>query len=421
LLKGFFQKNPISPLALKLLITAFTFHPERNGVAEVASRHAFGLAARGHEVTVVTSPTEARSAEAYPQNLRVVTFSVSGSADCRVGFSGEVDAYREFVATFPCDAILMHCWHSWATDTLFPVLDRNPARKILISHGYNKHVWEPYARFPWGIGGWLGWLPYVFRFPSQIQKIDHLVVLSAGPFWKRLFDRYAMEWLGNPRWSVIPNGASILDGEGEAAAASDFRQQFGIPAEEVLLLQVSNYNEGKNQLAALRCFAQSGLEQATLVFIGGVLNEYGRKLQAELEILQRAHPGLKVKILEKLPRASIAAAYRAADLFLLFSRGEMQPLVLIDAMACGLPFIASDTGCIAEMPGGIVVANEAELVEQMRLLATGTTLRERLGALGRKAAQEHYHWKVILDRYEALLFQLTAPPSPGALSAPSVS
>ncbi len=59
--------------------------------------------------------------------------------------------------------------------------------------------------------------------------------------------------------------------------------------------------------------------------------------------------------LEKQARDSIRAAYRAADCVVLSSRRETQPLVLLDSMAAGKPFITTDVGCVRDFSGGLVV------------------------------------------------------------------
>ena len=63
-------------------------------------------------------------------------------------------------------------------------------------------------------------------------------------------------------------------------------------------------------------------------------------------------------------------AYRAADLFVLSAKAETQPIVLLEAMASRTPWLATDTGCVSELPGGVVVRSEDELVEKMRELAS---------------------------------------------------
>jgi len=388
---------------LKILISTFTFHPEGNGVAEVAAVQAFGLARQGHEVTVVCAPIQERKPADYPPNLKIVEYRFSREGEFT--FSGQVKEYQDFIATFPCDAMLIHCWQAWPLDAAFPVLERNPAKKILVSHGYTAHLWEPRASFPWGLGGWLRWQPYVWSFFRFLSKLDHVVFLSARKDFGRFFDHTLMRLFGDSRWTVIPNGASIRSAP---ADLPDFRKQFGIAPDALLLLSVANYSRRKNQLAALRAFAKSGLENAVLVFIGSECNEYTRELQKTLAGMQGMAKGQRVLILDHVAKDLIFAAYRSADLFVLSAEAETQPLVLLDAMACGLPFISTDTGCIAELPGGIVVSSEKEMTAAMHKLAEDPQGRKELGRQGAEAVDSTYNWDRVLARYETLLETLVS-------------
>ena len=60
--------------------------------------------------------------------------------------------------------------------------------------------------------------------------------------------------------------------------------------------------------------------------------------------------GLKnVKLLGKLPNADLPAHFHASSVFLMPSREEGSPHVLLEAMASGIPFVASDVGGVREL------------------------------------------------------------------------
>lgn len=399
---------------MNILIATFTFYPEGNGVSEVASVHAFGLARRGHNVTVVCTSNKERKKVDFPPNLKVVEFQVSGSAELGRGFSGQVKEYQDFLASFECDVIFVHCWNVWPLDAAWPALKRNRAKKVMVSHGYTAHLWNRVPKFPWGLGVWLRMQPYFWKFPSHIRTFDHMVVLSSKKDWSRFIDRTLMDYLGNPNWSAIPNGASIRDASEELP---DFRASYGISSGELLVLNVANYCDRKNQIVALRSFASASLKNAVLVFIGEEENNYALAMKKTLREMERDHPGLKVLILDHISKKMIRAAYRAADLLVLPSKAETQPLVLIDAMACGLPFVSIDSGCISEMQGGVVVSSEKQMVAAIKKLAENPAYRKELGAIGKKAADEDYNWDKVLDRYEELLYKLV----PAAQHQPQIS
>jgi glycosyltransferase involved in cell wall biosynthesis len=168
---------------------------------------------------------------------------------------------------------------------------------------------------------------------------------------------------------------------------------------------VGLYAVSKGQEAALRAFSDSRIGNATLVFIGNEFNDYARHLQqlaAHLPLGERS----AVLFLEQQARANIRAAYLAADLVLLASKGETQPLVLLDAMACGKPFLSTDVGCVSEMPGGVTVRTAEALAGQLRSLRDDMDRRRSLGNLGRAAAQSTYYWPSVIEAYERLIRQV---------------
>lgn len=178
---------------------------------------------------------------------------------------------------------------------------------------------------------------------------------------------------------------------------------------QYLLLNVANYCDRKNQISTLRAFLEAGRTDSTLVFIGGELNDYSAAMKRLYDewIHRYPHATGRVLILDKIPKATIYAAYQAADLFVLSAKAETQPLVLLDAMGAGVPFISSDVGCVVEFPGGLVLNGERPVARAINRLLDDPALRLRLGEQGKAEAQKRYSWERILDGYEALFARLT--------------
>ena len=95
----------------------------------------------------------------------------------------------------------------------------------------------------------------------------------------------------------------------------------------------------------------------------------------------------------QLPHAQTMAFMRRADAFLLPSRTEGFPYVVLEAMLCGVPVVASDVGAIGEMLEG----TGAEPVETME---AGAFLNALLRVLNGPAAQEIARKEK--ERYERL-------------------
>ena len=101
-------------------------------------------------------------------------------------------------------------------------------------------------------------------------------------------------------------------------------------------------------------------------------------------------------------------ALQASDLFLLPSHSEGMPNALLEAMACGLPFVATRLGVIEELASDkqrcylIPIDDDLQLADSIMKLAAQRELRQILGEQARRKVETHYSLNAISDRYVSL-------------------
>lgn len=111
-----------------------------------------------------------------------------------------------------------------------------------------------------------------------------------------------------------------------------------VPHEGFRFVSAHNLVPGKNTAALLH--AMTALpEHASLSIFGG--GEERARLEA---LCRELHLQNRVRFLGNRPREELAAAYAAADCFVLASRSETFGLAYAEAMAAGLPVIATRCG-----------------------------------------------------------------------------
>lgn len=110
--------------------------------------------------------------------------------------------------------------------------------------------------------------------------------------------------------------------------------------------------------------------------------------------------------------------YQQMDLIVMPSRRtrrvrEQFGRVLVEAMASGVPVIASDSGAIPEVvaDAGLVVpqANAEALAAAIRELLSNETLRRQLARAGRERAERHYSWEQVAGQMYELFCDVLKP------------
>jgi spore coat protein SA len=124
--------------------------------------------------------------------------------------------------------------------------------------------------------------------------------------------------------------------------------------------------------------------------------------------MQRSAPS-NVSFLPYCSGPALGARFRGADIACVPSCWQdPMPLVVLEAMASGLPVVASRSGGIPEMlaeGGGILVERESveQLADALELLATDTSLRRRLGKQAYASVQRSFMWEIVRKNYQSIV------------------
>ena len=167
-------------------------------------------------------------------------------------------------------------------------------------------------------------------------------------------------------------------------------------------LAVGRLETQKDYPTLLQAFARLGGSDSVLWIAGE-----GR-LREELEGLVRSL-GLEGRVHLLGKRDDIPSLMSAADAFVLSSVFEGFPLVIIEAMACELPVVVTDSGGPREIvedgqTGFIVPPKDPDALAQamLRLMSLPEAERRKMGKLGRERAVAQYSLDRIVDQWEAL-------------------
>ena len=205
---------------------------------------------------------------------------------------------------------------------------------------------------------------------------------------------------------IINHGVdlSVFKPGGRAQA----RMELGLPDEATILLFASKgirSNTAKDYGTMRKALEILGARSGAKLLVFVALGEEGfteRLGHAELRFVP--HLG---------DRTAVARYYHAADIYVHASRAEVWGLSITEAMACGLPVVASDVGGIpdqvADGQNGFLVAvgDAVQMAGRIQMLVNDRPLRNELGRRALERAREEFSvermTKNYLDWYQTIL------------------
>ena len=229
---------------------------------------------------------------------------------------------------------------------------------------------------------------------------------------RNLAERYLAAGLPAERLREIPNGVDVT----RFSPATDIerrelRHRLGLPADRPLILFVGVMSPDKQPHVLLDAWGRFESDQqlgSMLMFVGATdprLFELEGRLAEQLqERLAQIAGGDRVRFAS--PSREIENYYRAADLLVMPSLREGLPVVVLEAMACGLPVIASrlpgstDTVITDGVDGRLVQPGDiAGFADAIGELLCDRARAEQLGVAARRTVEERYRIELVAEQW----------------------
>lgn len=235
-----------------------------------------------------------------------------------------------------------------------PFFGRDCAR-ILFLHGHNgKDFYNPQSEVKWSYFPRL----YFLLEKRLIAKIERVFIVrsDAIPDYQSLYPRLHDRIHFIPTWVDDDNAASLPETE-QAGLRTQLVQPLQFASTGKLLLFVGRFVSQKDPLLLLRAFQRLRQRRpdVNLVMIGS------GELEGEVRQFIAAQ-GLSaaVRILGPQPHQHILRWMNAADCLCMSSAFEGMPVVMVEALHCGLPVVSTKVGEAARLIGNEQVGRLVE-------------------------------------------------------------
>lgn len=346
------------------------YAPSIGGTQILAQSLCEGFADLSHEVEVITTPDSSREHSNYSYKIHEV--------------KGLNFTNSDFFLVQNYDAVLV------LADLFSPTLQTiNPGdtRKSILILNLDENVYR-----------WIheGRIPNVQQIVEKIKLYTHVVSFCKGAPVNKFLEENGIEH------SFIPN--FTRDTQITQKPPIHIRNALKLGNKKII------FNHGliedrKNQLSLIQSFAASGLrEDHTLVLLGSPRsasdNAYLSQINSMIE-----EQGLSecVKMVKGTNnRGLIDLLLCSSDIYVLPSKAEGLPLVLLEAMSAGLPWISTPVGGVPEvfgsLQGGVVLPQIAFTSEELE-----SAVRSVERGHSRREWSENFTKEKALERYSSLL------------------
>ncbi len=381
----------------RLCIVTHTFLPHIGGIEKVVYEQSKRLMQRNFVPTVVTNRIDT------PKSYVVDGISVECYESLNTGFRLGIPysiptptSLRTFLKAVKASDIVHAHGHPYITSLIAAKLAKRYNKPFVLTQ-HNTFI----------------------QYDSIFDEVERLNDLAIGKETLKEADRiitvsnatknYVLSLGAKPeKIRVLHNGVDLVHFKPLPKKRSEMRRRLGIPQNATVALTVRRlvYKNGVDTL--IECANIAVKKNPNVVFLVVGKGPDQNRVQARIRQLGIEN---NFRLAGFVSDADLPLYYNAADFFVLPSKsGEGLPLVALEAMACGLPVIATRVGGISEILiedyGKIVSPNQPELMAKAVLeysRADLTSGRSELRAL----VEEKYSWdrnvETLVGIYEELI------------------
>jgi glycosyltransferase involved in cell wall biosynthesis len=401
----------MTPLAIAVVTTYY--RPVLGGAETAAERLATFLVRRGHRVTVLTKRTSMSSpALEVLDGVEVHRLNPVGERSSLGKWKFLPSLYRAL--TRRADEIDVVCCVDYRGIGLAALAARSRTRTPVVFQAQTEGVLSGARVRDWfehvGVNP-SGLMARLATWPIRASygRVDAIGCISHG------IEREALaEGVPRERVHYLPNpvDARRFAPAGDAERRR-LRERLGIAPDAVVAAFVGRLSREKGAVELVKAWAMAR-PIGRLAMIGPPMTDHPWDVSAEVRALVAAHQlEDSVRLLGGLPADRVAEWLQASDFSIQPSHFEAMGLAAAEAMAAGLPVIASDTGgyrdfIITEQNGLLVPTKDVPaLSAAIGRLAADPVLRQRLGTQARLTA-EQFDEALVLGRFERVVADLAA-------------
>jgi glycosyltransferase involved in cell wall biosynthesis len=387
-------------IKMNILIASHTYWPHLNGQAVFTTNLAEGLAAVGHNVTVLVPSVAREQVEVHNK----VTVQTTPTIDLRF-------IHRDLSITFAMIKQINNIFDRIKPD-LVHLQDPEPVSQLVMRVAKKRNIPVVATHHP----GTSIWAPYL---PGENQIVKKLVVPVIWNFF--------LNYLNKVDQVSVPSKASakMLISHGlkkpvrpiscgvRLSQFVEYKKADSNPVNNLLLdpkklkfIYIGRLDEEKRVDVLIHAMKKVRNPDIRLLLAGG-----GSKEKNLRELVDSLNLQDRVIFLGNVSRLQVNDILHTCDVFIMPGDGESLSIATLEAMACGLPVIAADSMALPELvqngKNGYLFqpGNANDLAEKIELMASMERNWPAMSAHSYKVVQNH-QLNLTIERYERLYLQV---------------
>jgi glycosyltransferase involved in cell wall biosynthesis len=363
---------------MHICILFSTPFPPREGIGNYVYNMSKKYIEKGHEVTLITRGKIGCEVQ-YFENIKVFKPTFVPCYPLHVDFHGIFvnKLFEKLEDTF--DIVHVHSPLSPMISTKLPIISTiHTPMKTDICNFESTGIFSYLSKSQWR---------FSYILEKRLLDRSDIITTVANSVAKELTEEYKVQ---KDRINVVYNGVDET-----VFVPNDGKHE----TEYILYVGSLAYRKGLFDLIECGKYVCKKYKDINFVIVGdgmlrNKLRENIRKLNIEDRFIFKGH----------VSKAELIKLYQNATIHVLPSHYEGLPTVLLEAMSCGLPVVATavsgNLDVIKQYDNGILVRPKSpkEMADAISVLLEDRNMRKKLGDCARKTIEERYTWTTVSNK-----------------------